>query len=139
MRLSTKGRYGVKAMYDIAAYSGEKRPVSIKSIAERQQIPEQYLEQLMTGLRRGGLVKSMRGARGGYTLSRDAAQITIGEIIRAVDEPVSPVECDEDSCPKYSDCVTKNLWQRVAGGISDVIDTETLQDLLDENKQSLSR
>ena len=93
MKLSTKGRYGVTAMYDLAMNSADKVPISIKNVAERQQISEHYLEQLMGQLRKAGLVKSTRGAQGGYYLTREPKDITVGDIIRVMEGPIVPVDC----------------------------------------------
>ena len=92
MKLSTKGRYGLRALIDLAQYSGEA-PVSITSISDRQNISERYLEQLMSMLKKGDLVKSLRGAGGGYVLARDAADISVGDILRALEGSLDPVEC----------------------------------------------
>ena len=92
MKLSTKGRYGLRAMIDLARYS-EVEPVSINSIAARQNISERYLEQLVALLRKAGLVKSIRGATGGYILAKDAAEISVGDILRALEGSLEPVKC----------------------------------------------
>lgn len=93
MKLSTKGRYGVIAMYDLAMHAGDKEPISIKNVAERQEISEHYLEQLMGQLRKAGLVKSTRGAQGGYFLARSPKDVTVGDIIRVMEGPIAPVDC----------------------------------------------
>lgn len=92
MKLSTKGRYGLRAMIDLAVYS-EKEPVSIQSIADRQNISERYLEQLMASLKKEGLVKSIRGANGGYQLARPAIGISVGDILRALEGDLRAVTC----------------------------------------------
>lgn len=136
MKLSTKGRYGVIAMYDLAVYAKAGCPVSIKNVAERQQISEHYLEQLMGQLRKAGLVRSERGAQGGYYLNREPKEITVGDIIRVMEGPIAPVDCllskekfDEHYCEKCDDCVTKNIWFNVAESINNVLDGITLEDL----------
>lgn len=143
MKLSTKGRYGVTAMYDLAMNSGDKVPVSIKNVAERQQISEHYLEQLMGQLRKAGLVKSTRGAQGGYYLTRDPKDITVGDIIRVMEGPIAPVDCllsidknDKHYCEKCDDCVTQNIWAKVADSISKVLDGITLEDLCRSEKNA---
>ncbi|MBU5484933.1 Rrf2 family transcriptional regulator [Clostridium sp. MSJ-11] len=135
MKLSTKGRYGVKAIVDLAInYRGE--PVSIKTISERQNISEYYLEQLFAVLRKGKIVKSIRGAQGGYILSRDPEHITIGEIIELLEGPVFLSECiSEDSCENSDLCSTRLLWVRIKESIENVTRTTTLQDLIDDNNR----
>ncbi|HWJ03191.1 MAG TPA: Rrf2 family transcriptional regulator [Verrucomicrobiae bacterium] len=133
MRLSTKGRYGVKAMFDLAQHTGEG-PVSLKNIADRQGISEHYLEQLISGLRKAGLVKSVRGAQGGYTLAKEPAKITVGDVIRVLEGPIAPVECvseeDPEICQKADCCVTRGIWEKVRNSIADVLDSITLEDMV---------
>lgn len=137
-RLSTKGRYGVRAMFDLALHYDEGL-VSLKNIAERQEISEHYLEQLIATLKKAGLVKSIRGAQGGYILSREPSKITIGEILRALEGSLSPAECIDDvekvDCPRADFCVTKRVWERVKEAIESVVDSITLQDLVDDYKK----
>ena len=92
MKLSTKGRYGLRAMIDLARYS-EEEPVSIGSIAMRQGISERYLEQLVAKMKKAGLVKSIRGASGGYVLAKDSSEISVGDILRALEGSLEPVKC----------------------------------------------
>ncbi|GAB4260260.1 MAG: Rrf2 family transcriptional regulator [Thermincola ferriacetica] len=116
MKVSTKGHYGVLAMFDLAQHYGEG-PVSLKSIAERQGLSEPYLEQLIAVLRKAGLVKSVRGAQGGYILAREPRDIKVGDIIRVLEGPIAPVECvsqdDPEHCLKFDFCVTKSVWEKV--------------------------
>lgn len=132
MKLSTKGRYGVRAMLDLAMRCGSG-PVSLRSIAERQGLSEHYLEQLIATLRKAGLVKSVRGAYGGYILTRDPKDITIGDVIRALEGPIAPAEClggDADFICEYTeDCVTKIIWERLKERIDQVLDEMNLADL----------
>ncbi|MDK2798677.1 MAG: Rrf2 family transcriptional regulator, cysteine metabolism repressor [Clostridiales bacterium] len=138
MRLSTKGRYGVKAMLDLAIHTSEGH-IALKNIAERQEISEHYLEQLIATLRKAGLVKSIRGAQGGYTLAQDPSQTTVGEILRALEGSLAPVDCvveDEPfECTNATQCVTKKIWEKVRDSINDVVDSITLQDLIDDYKK----
>lgn len=138
MKLSTRGRYGVTAMYDLALNYNIQfpEPVSLKSIASRQGISEHYLEQLMGKLRRAGLVQSIRGAMGGYFLKRSPQEITVGEIIRVMEGPISLVDCllaedtkDKKYCEKSQACVTRRVWSKVSIGIANTLDMITLQDL----------
>ncbi len=138
MKLSTKGRYGVTAMYDLAMHSG-KGPISLKSVAERQLISEHYLEQLMGQLRKAGLVKSTRGAQGGYMLTKRPEEITVGDIVRVMEGPIAPVDCllseNSSSCAKASRCVTRGVWQKVGESIAKVLDEITLADLCLEDQR----
>lgn len=139
MRLSTKGRYGVKAMFDLALNSSSEKTVTLKSIAERQGISEPYLEQLMASLRKAGLIKSVRGSQGGYMLSLAADQITVGDVIRTLEGSMAPTECvDEDSqseCNEASCCVTRMVWQKIKESVDEVIDAITIQDMLEHYKK----
>lgn len=124
MKISTKGRYGLTIMMELAAKVGEG-PTSLKSIAEKNQLSEHYLEQLIAPLRNAGLVKSIRGAYGGYILSREAKEITAGDIIRVLEGPISPVDFEEEDDP-----AKRNLWLRIRDSIADVLDSSTLEDLI---------
>jgi len=135
MKLSTRGRYGVKAMLDLALYSTEGQ-VTLKSIAERQQLSENYLEQLFATLRKDGLVKSIRGAQGGYILAQSPSEITVGSVLRSLEGSLAPVECVTEEepahCEKASACVTKLIWEKIRDRVNDVVDSINLQDLVDE-------
>ncbi|MFB5762174.1 cysteine metabolism transcriptional regulator CymR [Paenibacillus medicaginis] len=124
MKISTKGRYGLTIMMELAAKYGEG-PTSLKSIAERNQLSEHYLEQLIAPLRNAGLVKSIRGAYGGYILSNDPAGVTAGDIIRVLEGPISPVDFTEEDDPAKRD-----LWLRIRDSIAGVLDSTTLKDLI---------
>ncbi|MFZ5641934.1 MAG: RrF2 family transcriptional regulator [Bacillota bacterium] len=132
MKVSTKGHYGVQAMFDLAQHYGEG-PISLKSIAERQDLSEHYLEQLIAGLRKAGLVKSVRGAQGGYVLSREPEEIKVGDIVRVLEGPIAPVECvtenGPENCMKAEYCVTRNVWEKVRLSIEEVLDSITLADM----------
>ncbi|RCW42566.1 cysteine metabolism transcriptional regulator CymR [Paenibacillus prosopidis] len=131
MKISTKGRYGLTIMMELAAKFGEG-PTSLKSIAERNQLSEHYLEQLVAPLRNAGLVKSIRGAYGGYILSKDPEGITSGDIIRILEGPISPVDFTEEDDP-----AKRQLWLRIRDSIAEVLDSTTLADLIafeDEGK-----
>lgn len=136
MKLSTKGRYGIHAMFDLAQY-GSEIPQPIKSVAERQNIPEAYLEQLIGQLRRSGLVKSVRGAQGGYLLAREPAQITVGEVLRTLEGELALVDCltEEDACHKACSCPTRVVWKKLRDGVNEILDGITLQDMLDNYEQ----
>lgn len=132
MKLSTKGRYGVKAMVDLAIHYGNE-PVSIKIISERQNISEYYLEQLFSPLRKGNLINSIRGAQGGYILSREPKLITIREILDILEGPVEISDCiDESTCNNIDCCATRLLWVKIKESIEKVTESITLQDMLDD-------
>ncbi len=133
MKLSTRGRYGIHAMYDLADHYGSG-PQSIKLIAERQGIPEAYLEQLIAVLRREGLVISNRGAQGGYRLVRPPAEITVGDVLRALEGGLNLVDCllDEESCGKSCACPSRIVWMKIRDGMNSIVDGITLQDMIDE-------
>lgn len=132
MKLSTKGQYGVKAMVDLAInYS--KEPISIKSISERQNISEYYLEQLFSSLRKADLIKSIRGAQGGYILSREPKDISVSEIMNVLEGPLKLSECLQDGeCSNIKVCSTRLLWARIKESIDQVTKTTTLQDMVDD-------
>jgi len=124
LKISTKGRYGLTIMMELATKYGEG-PTSLKSIAEKHQLSEHYLEQLIAPLRNAGLVKSVRGAYGGYVLSRPPEQITSGDIIRVLEGPISPVDFTEEDDPAKRD-----LWIRIKNAIAEVLDSTTLSHLI---------
>lgn len=126
MRLSTKGKYGVQAMFELAMH-GSNSPLSLKAIAERQGLSEHYLEQLASPLRKAGLVHSVRGAQGGYQLARPANQITVGEVLRVLEGPIEFAELDEAK----PDCPVQSVWTKVTDAMCDVLDKTTLADLVE--------
>ncbi|WP_129597667.1 RrF2 family transcriptional regulator [Anaerophilus nitritogenes] len=138
MKLSTKGRYGVKAMFELALAFGEG-PIALNSIAEKQNLSVHYLEQLFASLRKAGLVKSIRGAQGGYMLSKKPEEITVGDIIRTLEGPVAPSECviedEKTECYKADYCVTRTIWERIRDSINAVVDNITLQDMINDYKK----
>ena len=133
MKLSTRGRYGIHAMYDLAVNYGDG-PQSIKCIAERQGVPEAYLEQLIAMLRREKLVISNRGAQGGYRLAREPGEITVGDVLRALEGGLNLVDCleEDDACGKSCACPSRIVWMKVRDGLNQVVDGITLQDMIDE-------
>ncbi len=138
MKLSTKGRYGLRAMIDLARYS-EEEPVSISSIAARQDISERYLEQLVGMLKKAGLVRSIRGAAGGYVLARGTGEISVGDVLRALEGSLEPVRCaafySEEGCTAADGCVTKYVWQRINESINDTVDHMMLDELVQESRK----
>ena len=135
MKLSTKGRYGLRALIDLAVYSGQEA-VSIQSIAKRQNISDRYLEQLMGKLRRAGLVVSIRGAGGGYRLARPAGEISVGEVLRALEGNLDAVTCpgteEGPGCEDADLCVTRYVWKRINDSITQAVDTIMIEQLVEE-------
>lgn len=134
MILSTKGRYGLKMMYEFALNYG-KGPMSLKEVALRQQLSETYLEQLIAHLKKAGLVTSVRGAQGGYELIRKPETITVGEIIRVLEGPLAPSDCvlnDEPECTRAEYCVTRVIWEKIMDSINNVVDSITLNDMVND-------
>lgn len=133
MKVSTKGRYALRLMLDLAQHdTGEL--VTIKNIANRQGISEKYLEQIIATLKRAGYVKSLRGAQGGYRLAKTPVEYTVGMILRLTEGNMAPVTCLEDEvneCERADTCVSVKLWSMVNDAVCSVIDKVTLQDMLD--------
>jgi Rrf2 family transcriptional regulator, cysteine metabolism repressor len=125
LKISTKGRYGLTIMMELAAKVGEG-PTSLKSIAEKHSLSEHYLEQLIAPLRNAGLVKSIRGAYCGYILSKQPEDITSGDIIRVLEGPISPVDFTDEDDPAKRD-----LWMRIRDSIAEVLDSTTLASLIE--------
>ena len=138
MKISTKGKYGLRAMIDLAQYS-EQEAVSISSIAQRQKISESYLEQLVAKLKKAGLVVSIRGAAGGYRLARPASCISVGDVLRALEGDVRAVICTaqtEEGCEGEELCVTKYVWQRINESIEKTVDEMMLDQLVAESRKA---
>ncbi|MEF9942473.1 MAG: Rrf2 family transcriptional regulator [Lachnospiraceae bacterium] len=137
MKLSTKGRYGLRALIDLAQYS-EVEPVPISSIASRQGISERYLEQLMAMLKKAGLIQSIRGAGGGYILAKEIKDISVGDVLRALEGNIEPVECaafhEGEGCEASGGCVTKYVWQKINDSINQTVDEIMLDQLVKESK-----
>ena len=132
MKISTKGRYALRLMLDLAlSEAGE--PVPLRDVARRQEISDKYLEQIVTPLSRAGLVRSVRGAGGGYLLTRDPADYTVGEILRPLEGSLAPVSCVDGSacCRRAGICVTQEVWREIQKAVSAVVDHITLADLVE--------
>lgn len=135
MRLTTKGRFAVMAMLDIAI-RGNRGPVTLATISERQQISLSYLEQLFGKLRRNNLVISVRGPGGGYNLARPSGEISVADIVVAVDEPIDATRCHgEHNCQDGKKCITHDLWMGLNEKIFDYLEGVTLQQLVDSHKK----
>ena len=140
MKLSTRGRYGLKAMFDLALNYGDG-PISLTSIAERQAISVNYLEQLISPLRKAMLVESVRGAQGGYMLAKSPNEITVGVILTTLEGPLAPTDCvvvdgDDEICDHSSYCVTKVIYEKIYESISTVVNSITLQHMIDDFKSN---
>ena len=137
MKLSTKGRYGLRALIDLAQY-GEQEAVSIQSISTRQQISDSYLEQLVRKLKKAGLVTSVRGAQGGYRLARQAEGISVGDVLRALEGSIEAVSCqegDNPSCVGEDLCVARYVWQKVNKSIQETVDSIMISQLVEESRR----
>jgi len=137
MNISTRGRYGLRALLEIAIQS-DKKPVTIRDISQRQQMSVTYLEQILHRLKKAGIVRSIRGARGGYVLARRGDKITVSEVINALDGPISISYCDiprmrEKSCIGPSVCVSRILWKRLEDLIEGALSSVTLADLRNQS------
>lgn len=131
MKVSTKGRYGLRLMLDLAQHY-QNGMISLKEIARRQEISEKYLEQIIILLHKSGLIKSMRGSQGGYALAKAPEEITVGSVLNALEGPLIPVDCVLDgghSCPRSKECATLGLWERIAAAVSEIVDNTTLAQL----------
>lgn len=134
MRISAKGRYAIKLMLDLATYYKQGEPIRLKDIARRQDISEKYLEQIVAILSKASLVKSVRGACGGYMLNNSPREYTMLKILKTVEGSISPVDCVGENgiyCEKRGTCVSVIIWERLYKAINDVLEGITLEDLLD--------
>jgi len=135
MKLSSRTRYGIRAILDLAENIGSG-PLQIRVIAQRQDISIKYLEQLMATLRSAGFVRSIRGAKGGYVLAKAPVQIKLSDVFNALEGPVITAECVENQnyCARAADCITRQLWAQLQYAIQNVLQSITLQDLVDRAK-----
>lgn len=141
MKVSTKSRYAVAAMVDLAQHYG-MGPVALRGVADRQQVSEHYLEQLMSSLRRAGLVRSLRGAQGGYELAKEPSTVSVGDIVRAMEGPIAPVDCllaerspSNPYCGKTIRCIRRNIWQKMGDSINQTLDAITLKSLCEDTER----
>ncbi len=137
MKISTKGRYGVRMLTDLAEHKNEGY-VTLKDVAERQDISKKYLEQIVPLLNKAGILKSNRGFQGGYTLARDADSITVGEVLRVTEGSIAPVACldyEPVKCERAEQCKTLFVWQGLYKIITDYLDGITIQDIVDHGMQ----
>ena len=132
MKISTKGRYALRIMLDLALHSNNQ-PVRVKDIAKRQEISDKYLEQIISILNRAGYVKSIRGSQGGYLLCKKPSEYTVGMILRLTEGNLSPVACleeEENQCSRQYESATIELWRKLDDAIKSVVDKYTLEDLI---------
>lgn len=140
MKISTKGRYALRLMLDLAL-NNTGEPIRIKDIAARQEISDKYLEQIISTLNKAGFVKSIRGPQGGYRLTKEPAQYTVGMILRLTEGSLAPVACLEDevnTCDRQDTCATLKLWEMLNAAISNVIDHVTLADLVEWQNEKMN-
>ncbi len=140
MRISTKGRYAVRVMLDLATNNtGEY--IKVKEIAGRQEISEKYLEQIISVLNKAGYVKSVRGAQGGYRIARDPASYTVGMILRLTEGSLNPVAClddDVNECERCDTCETLEVWKELADAINHIVDNVTIADLVERQQARIA-
>ena len=139
MRLSTKGRYASRAMLELAMAYGNG-PIRLSEIAEKQEISVRYLERMMNAMVTAGLVRSTRGQHGGFNLSRPPVEIRLRQIIQAVEGSITPVECVDDPklCDRYDICVMKEIWKKLKEAINDVLDSVTLDDMVEMQQKKIA-
>lgn len=136
MKISTKGRYGLMAMFQLALEYGDG-PIPLKNVALKQNISDSYLEQLFSTLRKDGLLQSVRGAQGGYMLSRPPEEITVGQVLRVLEGDLAPADCTKDEkseCLNEDNCASKLVFVKIKNSIDQVIDSITLKDMIDDMK-----
>ena len=136
MKLSTRGRYGTRALLDLALHQGEA-PVPLKEIAQSQQISLQYLEHLIIPLIAGGIVRSTRGAKGGVSLAKPPEAIRLSEVIQLLEGSIAPAECVNNPgvCSRSELCVTRDIWSELKKAMNGVLESTTLQDLVERQKR----
>ncbi|MCX8022164.1 MAG: Rrf2 family transcriptional regulator [Syntrophorhabdaceae bacterium] len=141
MKISTKGRYGLRAMIDLATYGKDHSPVFLSDIAKRQEISDKYLEHIFASLHKAGLVKSVRGRKGGYMLNRMASEITLSEILRVLEGPCTLVDCvsDPKTCQKTDICATRDIWAMLGTKIEEILDGITLETLVEKQKEKIEK
>ncbi len=138
MRVSTKGDYGIRALVELAHRYGEG-PVQSAEIARRQCIPEPYLDQLLTTLRRAGLIRSLRGPQGGHALLRPAEEIRLSEVIEALEGSISPIAClDDSSCTKPGVCAQRDVWEEVRRATHEILHNVTIAELAEKEREAVT-
>jgi len=137
MKLSTRGEYAARAVLELSLHYGQN-PVKIREIAERQDIPQKYLETILLTLQRAGVARSKRGARGGYYLAKPPEAITVGEVIRAMDGPLAPIGCvsvtAHEFCPREGACGLELVWRETRDAIANILDNTTFADVCQKDR-----
>jgi len=135
MKLSTRARYGIRALLDLAR-NGDSSPVSLKEVAERQEISMSYLEHLINPLVASGIIRTVRGSKGGIVLSKPAAKIKLSEVVELLEGSTAPVDCVDcpENCRRSEDCVTRDVWVKLKEAIDGVLSSITLQELVERQK-----
>lgn len=136
MKMSTKGRYGVRAMVHLAVHYGQG-PLPVRKIAEKMDVSAKYLEHLMTALRMAGLIRSIRKAHGGYILARSPKEIRLSDVVRALEGSVAPVDCVDDAgvCHQVDSCATRDLWRKMKEAMDNVLESMTLDEMAQRQKK----
>ena len=136
MKISTKGDYGIRALIELAHHYGDPKPTQSAEIAARQGIPESYLEQLLTTLRRAGFIRSVRGPQGGHVLIREPEAVSVAEVIVALEGSILPIDCLDPSsdCGKSGGCAQRDMWQAVKDGILGVLENTSIGDLAEKDR-----
>ena len=140
MKISTKGRYALRMMIDLAEHQ-EEGFISLKDISTRQDISKKYLEQIIAIVNKPGVLRANRGSQGGYRLAKPAKEYTVGEILRLTEGSLSPVECVDSNpvdCPRSAECPTLPMWQHLSKIINEYLDSVTLQDLVDNHQSQFT-
>ena len=137
MKVSTKGDYGVRALVELAHHYGDG-PVQSAEIASRQEVPEPYLDQLLTSLRRAGFIRSVRGRQGGHVLINDPDEVRLSDVMVALEGSLAPIACvdDPDACTKEGGCVQREVWERVRDATQEILDSVTIGDLAAKERQN---
>jgi len=140
MKLSTKIRYGTRAMLELAVHYG-KGPVELKEIAKRENISLKYLEQVVIPLRTGGLVKAIRGSKGGYSLAKPPSEISLNDVVEILEGPLNLIDClgNPAACQRTASCVTRDIWQEVSEGINRIFRSVTLEDMVKRKREKEGR
>jgi Rrf2 family protein len=135
MKVSTKGDYGVRALVELAHHYGEG-PVQSAEIASRQEVPEPYLDQLLTNLRRAGFIRSVRGPQGGHALIRDPREVRLSEVMQALEGSLAPIACVDDpaACTRSGGCVQREVWERVRDATFDILQGVSIADLAEKER-----
>lgn len=135
MKVSTKGDYGVRALVELAHHFGDG-PTQSAEIAARQEVPEQYLDQLLSTLRRAGFIRSVRGPQGGHALIRDPGDVKLSEVMIALEGSLAPIACvdDPEACTRTGGCVQREVWERVRDATEEILDSVTIADLAEKEK-----